>query len=1307
MTGLTILQCVLDVTEDANEKNGDTHIAGRYPDRTGYHTKRIQKSVNGSVEKKLGINITFASWNVRTTVGHYGNQLKLLTDDLNRLNIDICAIQETRRQSNEILLSDNYKILLSSADKNGNLGVAFAIKRSFENCIKNWQPISDRLGVLNITIDKTPVTLVTCHAPTENAPLDDKISFYSSLQSVTRNVTSASQDLLFILGDFNGNAYEHETENDFLMDSFINQNKLQSANNSFKHKKYNRTTFKKIKNNKWHTYDHALMNSSARKYVTNCRNVLHCVLISDHRPIRLKTSFRPAQNKRKYYTNKNRSLDFDPATLRRPETQHHYVNTIQSHIDISSSFSVISSQLRDAARYSCPKKRTTTKHWFNEYRDILYPVLAEKANSFQEFRKTPTTTNHNTYKYHRLQANNLVSLCKNKWISNIASNIQESSNANNWRDVYRTLPKLKEQQYQRKLALKTGNCLAVNNQTCSKMFKEHFEESLNCDPPSNKPIDLQTFYHKATEVEHIQLLRPPSDSEILCSLNNLKYNKAAGPDRVHSELWKCGGTTTFNIIKKQILDTWESEKVDPLWVESQILPLFKKGDKSDVKNYRPISILNTSGSVLTDLITRRLKAYTENRLSESQYGFRKNRSTQDLIFCVRQLQEHCVEWNKPLFAIFIDFKTAFDSIDRPDLFRVLHYLGIPAKIISIIQSLHTNTTSRVKIEDSLSSKFMTSTGVRQGCKMAPLLFIIHIDTVIKELRRRYPAEVLITTSLETWYKSAVKKTHDFNLRELLFADDLTLIVTSQEIIASLLTIVDAISKSIGLKLNTQKTAVMCLNPNFPINTKIVLNDQSINVVKEFKLLGSIISDDGTLEKEIKNRISTAKLQRWKLSNVWKSNIINKKTKLSIFKAKVMSTLLYACESWVPKYRHYQSLRGFVTSSLKIINNIRYNTHITNKILYSSSDTLLPEITIKQRRLQYFGHVLRMGPSRLPQLCLLQRYLCPRPSQGVRKRWRDIILQDLKDSSIPANNVTALTRDRTSWRQTVLKIKCVRQEDTKQITKRKLEEIPISLINKKPKLEPKEELKRIILSPRRSPVEITVDPNVYNNSKTTNPTTERTKRRRQHNHSTKKVKKLKKEIPLTATDTKSNDHIENINQQSTTSQKSIHICTQCTRSCKSYLGLLAHLRKHERDKTAISPSQKKTATRSDVSILTCHLCDFTSVNLAGFKSHQRKHERAEAANPPGTIPAEKDQPITHSEDTIYYKCSQPGCKYTTFLLKNLHKHRNKNHNLESENRGNMDSTNKIIDMRAAHFTCPYCDRTSTKSGLTRHFCKKRR
>ena len=172
------------------------------------------------------------------------------------------------------------------------------------------------------------------------------------------------------------------------------------------------------------------------------------------------------------------------------------------------------------------------------------------------------------------------------------------------------------------------------------------------------------------------------------------------------------------------------------WETGIICPIFKKDDKLDCNNYTGITLYAIVYKVFSNVLNERLKKITENALGEYQCGFRKNRSTSDQIFTVRQTMGKHYENNQDLHMLFVDFKQAFDSIDRYKLYEITEDLKIPYKLITLVKMTMNNSTASVKVTNKLSNSFTFNAGVRQGDGLSTTLFILALRHGVQKTDQR-------------------------------------------------------------------------------------------------------------------------------------------------------------------------------------------------------------------------------------------------------------------------------------------------------------------------------------------------------------------------------------------------------------------------------------------------------------------------------------------------------------------------------------------------------------------------------------------
>ena len=157
--------------------------------------------------------------------------------------------------------------------------------------------------------------------------------------------------------------------------------------------------------------------------------------------------------------------------------------------------------------------------------------------------------------------------------------------------------------------------------------------------------------------------------------------------------------------------------IPSVWSEGVICTINKnKGDLGNPANYRVITILSCFGKLLTAILNKRLNNYSEgmNLLCEEQAGFRKNYSTIDHIFNMKCLIDLYLQRRKPLFCAFIDYKKAFDSINRIALWYKLLNHNIDGNFLKVVHSMYNNAKSCIRQGTNISDYFYSNVGVRQG-----------------------------------------------------------------------------------------------------------------------------------------------------------------------------------------------------------------------------------------------------------------------------------------------------------------------------------------------------------------------------------------------------------------------------------------------------------------------------------------------------------------------------------------------------------------------------------------------------------------
>ena len=168
------------------------------------------------------------------------------------------------------------------------------------------------------------------------------------------------------------------------------------------------------------------------------------------------------------------------------------------------------------------------------------------------------------------------------------------------------------------------------------------------------------------------------------------------------------------------------------WSDIGMIPLPKPGDLTDTQNYRGISLISSVAKLINKMILNRIQVKMEKHLRPNQNGFRPGRRTTSQILALRRLIEGVKSRNRKAIILYIDFRKAFDSIRRNKMMEILRAYDVPPNLRSAISKMYENTRAKVISPDGETDYFDVLAGVLQGDTLAPYLFVIVLDYVLRK-----------------------------------------------------------------------------------------------------------------------------------------------------------------------------------------------------------------------------------------------------------------------------------------------------------------------------------------------------------------------------------------------------------------------------------------------------------------------------------------------------------------------------------------------------------------------------------------------
>jgi hypothetical protein len=502
------------------------------------------------------------------------------------------------------------------------------------------------------------------------------------------------------------------------------------------------------------------------------------------------------------------------------------------------------------------------------------------------------------------------------------------------------------------------------------------------------------------EVE-VELLEGPPIlvSEVKYAMKRMKYGKAPGSDDISIEQLKAlddGGIKILTEICNEVYNTGTipDEMTHCIFVKIPI-----KANAIDCTDYRTLCLMSNITKIILRVITARNRRTFERESGRMQSGFIQGMGTREGIFNLRIITEKLLEKHKRIYVCFIDYKKAFDRVFHAKLIEALKRLEIDGKDLNLITNLYWQQTASIKTEDGQSSSFDIKRGVRQGCVISPSLFNVYTENIFKVFEDQ----------------PGIKMFGEY-INNLRYADDTVLLAESEEELQALVDVVKEESYKYGLEMNTKKTKTMVIRRDADkvVNANIKVDGVTLEQVGKYQYLGQIIKEDGRCEDEIKRRIGIARTNFMKLKDVLITKKLSIGTRKKLLYCYVISTLMYASETWIINVADMKKLEAFEMWCLRKMLRVSYKEHKTNEeVMKVANHKRSLKAEIIRRKTRYLGHILRKNG--------MQRQLmeaCVVGSRG-RGRPRHTWLHNIKQSmGMTYTQLVRAADDRCTFRRRV-------------------------------------------------------------------------------------------------------------------------------------------------------------------------------------------------------------------------------------------------------------------------------------------------
>ena len=679
----------------------------------------------------------------------------------------------------------------------------------------------------------------------------------------------------------------------------------------------------------------------------------------DHRVVSMKERLGlriPKPNSRLVYDWKTFATDSEIQRKYTVDVRNRF-RILEEEEDPSGRYQRLIEAKKEAAEACVPRKERVKLSPHSKHPDIQL-ARRKVEDASQKLEETSSEVNRELLKEAREQLYSIYDRLKEENAIEMVDRIQAAHGDSRYGEAWKVVNELTGRK-----KTKEGQVAGASPEERVTTWFTHFKNLLGTVPNDGEPEEEIPPVYYDLDIND----GPFSAEEYAKVKSTLKLGKSAGPDNIPPEVYRSCELDDI-ILEICNLALIHNEKPDQ-WSLSNIIPVPKSGNLSCTDNYRGISLTCIIAKMYNRMILNRIRGAIDPKLRYNQNGFRPKRTTVAQVLALRRIIEEVRRNNLTAVLTFIDFKKAFDSINRSKMMRILKAYGVPPNLLRAIEAIYTNTRARVITPDGETEEFDILAGVLQGDTLAPFLFIIVLDYAMRQATSDMETELGFTI-----IPRKSRRIPAVTLTDLDFADDICLLCNEIDKAQELLSCVEAECSKVGLGLNAKKTEVMTYN--IPGHNPLKSTSGSLlKEVDDFKYLGSWME---STEADMKRRKALAWGAMNNMTSIWKSHM-SRQVKLRLFMATVESILLYGCEAWTLTKALEKSLDGCYTRMLRAAMNISWRQHMSNEELYGE----LPRVSSKvaARRMELAGHCYRHPELAASRLVLWE------PTHGRRQRGR--------------------------------------------------------------------------------------------------------------------------------------------------------------------------------------------------------------------------------------------------------------------------------------------------------------------------------
>lgn len=1017
-----------------------------------------RKRIENGTERGLRMGTV----NVGTMTKRYGE----VTEMLRRRKIDFCCLQETRWKGESNKTDGGYKFLWKGC-KEGTAGVGMMVAEKWVKNVLEVKKVNERIMVVRVRVGKVILNLISGYAPQVGRMMEEKEEFYIELGKVLLGIEE--NEMVMLAGDLNGHVGEgtdgyegvhggkgfgnRNEEGDMILE-FAMAHSLVVMNTCFEKEIAKKVTYESGECKT--VVDYMLVRQRDKNLVQDVKVIRNEPCIPQHKLMVCQFCPRAkVKGKKTIFVSKCKTWK-----LKVEESQKEYEQKVgnreaerdRTEEDVEAVWKELKDCLLGAAEEVCGRTKGPPRHneswWWddecsravNEKRK-LYGIWQKSRNEEDEEKKNEDKS---AYTKAKNDARRVIGRAKEKersrWVDEL-----ETQDAKGKEKVFKMAKLLVEKNKD----VVGGGCIrdengkiVVEEEKVRDVWAAYYEKLLN-----------EEFDWNRNELSEVDAVSGPleeiSMQEVRAAIRKMKNDKSTGPTGVAAEMLKASGesgvrwmTDLFNAVVKK-------GNIPEDWCKSWMVSIYKgKGDALECNSYRGIKLLEHAMKVFERVIEARLREKVD--IDDMQFGFRAGKGTTDAIFIVRQLQEKYLEKKKELWMAFIDLEKAFDRVPREVIWWALRESGVEEWLISVIKSMYDGAETAVKVGASESKKFPVRVGVHQGSVLSPLLFIIVLESLSKRFRGGLPYELLYADDLVLIAESEellVKKIE--NWRKGLEAGGLRVNFGKTKIMRCEIGAGEVKStgkypcgvckQGVGtnsilcskckkwihkkcsnikgrLKQDPHYKCPVCADENLRdknVENKLqikVKTDVMLDCVENFCYLGDVIGARGGADEACRNRVRNAWMSFNKLRPILTTRGVSLRLKGKFYRMCVQRVMVYGSETWPMRVEELRRLERAERMMIRWMCGVTLKDRCRSDELRKRLDIEDVADVVRKSRLGWFGHLERKDDRDWVSACRNMDVPGNAGKGRPRKRWRDVVEDDLKKGRLDRG----LAKDRDRW-----------------------------------------------------------------------------------------------------------------------------------------------------------------------------------------------------------------------------------------------------------------------------------------------------